>query len=98
MGDSMVTGRMSASKKHDGARILHQEGLTASQAINLMYDRMVKDGSAGFLQQHDSSGGMDDWAFAAHFVDELSSRRPTRFDSMSPADIRRDRLKARGLM
>ena len=42
MDDSMVTARMLEKKKREGARILSREGLSASQAINLMYDRMIE--------------------------------------------------------
>ena len=41
MDDSMVTARMLDEKKRKGARILAREGLSASQAINLMYDKMI---------------------------------------------------------
>ena len=36
MYESMVTARMLDEKKRKGARILAREGLSASQAINLM--------------------------------------------------------------
>ena len=42
MDDSMVTARMLDEKKRKGARILAREGLSASQAINLMYDKMIE--------------------------------------------------------
>ena len=44
MDDSMVTARMLDEKKRKGARILAREGLSASQAINLMYDKMIEEG------------------------------------------------------
>ena len=44
MDDSMVTARMLDEKKRKGARILAREGLSASQAINLMYDKMIERG------------------------------------------------------
>ena len=47
MDDSMVTARMLDEKKRKGARILAREGLSASQAINLMYDKMIEEGEAG---------------------------------------------------
>ena len=50
MDDSMVTARMLDEKKRKGARILAREGLSASQAINLMYDKMIEEGEAGFLR------------------------------------------------
>lgn len=98
MGSSMVTGRMAEDKKLRGGRILQREGLSASQAINLMYDRIIEDGDAAFLSGPRPSGSADDWASAARFVDALSSKRASRFDDMSKADIRKERLQARGLM
>ena len=50
MDDSMVTARMLDEKKRKGARILAREGLSASQAINLMYDKMIEEGEAGLLR------------------------------------------------
>lgn len=48
MDDSMVTARMLDEKKRKDARILAREGLSASQAINLMYDKMIEDGGGWF--------------------------------------------------
>lgn len=96
MDDSMVTGRMLATKKQEGARVLQQAGLNASQAINLMYDRLVEEGSAEFLLPN-ISFQLDDskWAAAASFVDSLSSTRKSRFDEMSKAEIKQERLRAK---
>lgn len=100
MGDAMVTGRMDAGKKSRGARVLNDAGLTASQAINLMYDRLVNEGSASFLREADDLSAADSarWTSAARFVDSLSASRSSRFDHMSKGDIRRERLSSRGLM
>ena len=57
MDDSMVTARMLDEKKRKGARILAREGLSASQAINLMYDKMIEEGEAGFLRADSSRIG-----------------------------------------
>lgn len=99
MDDSMVTARMAASKKRQGASILAQEGMSASQAINLMYDRLVDEGGAGFLLPGDERPRDDArWAAAARFVDSLSSPLGTRFDDMTKAEVRQHRLRAKGLM
>ena len=42
MSDAMVTARMSAEKKEEGARILEQLGTTASQIINQLYDCLIE--------------------------------------------------------
>ena len=49
MNDAMVTGRMSSDKKTQGARVLQNNNLTASEAINLLYDKLIQEGSADFL-------------------------------------------------
>ena len=94
MDDSMVTARMLDEKKRKGARILAREGLSASQAINLMYDKMIEEGEA------DSSriGDEAKWAAASRFVDSLSSKRASRFDDMTKAEVRMERLRSRGMM
>ena len=94
MDDSMVTARMLDEKKRKGARILAREGLSASQAINLMYDKMIEEGEAGFLRAGDEAK----WAAASRFVDSLSSKRASRFDDMTKAEVRVERLRSRGMM
>ena len=96
MGDTMVTGRMPADKKQAGARVLAQAGLNASQAINLLYDRLNAEQSAEFLtgRQADSR----EWESAARFIDSIAATAPvhTRFDNMSRDEIKLDRLRAKG--
>ena len=88
MDDSMVTARVLDEKKRKGARILAREGLSASQAINLMYDKMIEEGEAGFLRADSSRIGDEaKWAAASRFVDSLSSKRASRFDDMSASLI-----------
>lgn len=97
MNEAMVTGRMGADKKARGGRILQKSGLSASQVINLLYDRIIREGNAEFLLDE---GARDNaaWENAARFVDSLSVEQATRFDDMTKAQIRVDRLKSRGLM
>ena len=92
MDDSMVTARMLDEKKRKGARILAREGLSASQAINLMYDKMIEEGEASRI------GDEAKWAAASRFVDSLSSKRASRFDDMTKAEVRMERLRSRGMM
>lgn len=98
MTQCMVTGRMDEAKKTAANRILRREGLNASAAINLMYDRIIEQGSADFLGLVESAPSSDDWKAAAAFVDSLSSKRKSRFDGMTDAEIRTDRLRKRGLL
>lgn len=97
MNEAMVTGRMGAEKKARGGRILQKSGLSASQIINLLYDRLISEGNADFLtaeRPRDNAA----WESAARFVDSLSVRQESRFDDMTKAQIRVERLKSRGLM
>lgn len=98
MGEAMVTGRMDEEKKRKGARVLAREGLNASQAINLLYDRIVEEDSASFLTKEGSCDDAAAWTSAARFVDGLSEERHTRFDDMTDAEIRVERLRSRGLI
>lgn len=96
MADAMVTGRMPEEKKADGVRILQREGLSASQAINLMFDKVIEGQSAAFLAAP-SSDRRAAWSAAAAFVDSIPKKRMTRFDDMSRAEAKMERLRARGL-
>lgn len=98
MDEAMVTGRMDREKKIRGGRVLERSGLTASHAINLLYDRLIEEGSADFLSGRGASTSTFAWQNATRFVDSLSERRPSRFDDMTKAEIRADRLKSRGLL
>lgn len=98
MGDTMVTGRMSEQKKLRGMRVLKREGLNASQAVNLMFDRLIEGGSADFLVGDVGTCGTNRWNDAISFVDGLSQARVTRFDTMSKAEIKRERLATKGLL
>lgn len=97
MGDVMVTGRMSGIKKEKGLRILKRNGMNASRAINLMFDKVIEQGNVDFL---DDSAKVDEssWGDAVAFVDALSEKRETRFDSMTKAEVKMDRLASRGLV
>lgn len=94
----MVTGRMPEQKKQRGMRALQRSGLNVSQAVNLMFDRLIEEGNADFLLQDDLKPVSERWASAASFVDGLSRKRATRFDTMTKAEIKLDRLAAKGLV
>ncbi len=98
MGDAMATGRMEVQKKARGEHILKQHGLNISQAINLMFDRIIEEESIEFLVEGTPHAAKLSWEGAADFVDALSAPRTSRFDNMSKAQIRTERLKKDGLM
>lgn len=97
MSSVMVTGRMDSRKKQRGLAILEREGSNASQAINRMFDRIIESNSAGFLfeEKRDTSESL---RAAASFVDSLSEKRASRFDSMSREEIKRERFSSRGVI
>ena len=96
MENAMVTGRMSAEKKASGAKVLERAGLNASQAVNLLYDRLAEEQNADFLTHHKPEPR--EWESAAKFIDALASPVPvhTRFDNMSRGEIKLERAKAKG--
>lgn len=47
----MVTGRMTASKKEEGNRILASLGVSASQAINQLYDYVIANRALPFQKE-----------------------------------------------
>ena len=98
MADAMVTGRMSEQKKSQGNAVLHAAGLTASQAINLLYDRLIEDCSPRFLINDAARPCSNQYDAALAFVDSLVVPLATRFDTMTDAEIKVDRLKAKGLL
>lgn len=98
MGDAMVTGRLAEKKKQQGLRVLQREGMNTSQAINLMFDKLIEEGNADFLSPEAEVPSADRWQAAAQFIDGLSRKKTSRFDAMSKAEVKRERLAARGLM
>lgn len=95
MADAMVTGRMSEEKKERGLRVLKRNSISASQAVNLMFDRLIKEGDVSFLGGAKKDVDETRWRSAANFVDSLSHKRVTRFDNMTKAEIKMERLKSR---
>ena len=96
MDDAMVTGRMSAEKKAAGAQVLEKAGLNVSQAINLLYDKLIEEQNADFILHRIPE--QREWESAAKFLDSLASPIPiaTRFDNMTRGQIKLERAKAKG--
>lgn len=98
MADSMVTGRVPAQKKAQAVSILQHDGLTASQAINLMFNKLISEQSASFLKDEASDTPTPtQWQSAARFIDAIPTPRSTRFDAMTRQEAKMDRLRSRGL-
>ena len=84
MGEAMVTGRMAPGKKRRGGLVLQREGLTASQAINRMYDKLIENGDASFLTGIVAAEDEAAWDNAVEFVDSLSE---PAFDGEAPSAL-----------
>lgn len=97
MGQCMVTGRMDQEKKDAATRILKRSGLNASSAINLLFDRIIKEHGTDFLTEKPRQLTPEDWKKAAEYVDSISKKRTSRFDGMTKAQIKMERLKSKGL-
>lgn len=98
MTDTVVIGHVSEQKKQQGIRALQRSGLDASQAVNLMFDRLIEEGSADFLLQDGSQSAAERRRLAISFIDGLSEKRSSRFDNMTAAETSFDRLITKGLM
>ena len=98
MDDAMVTGRMSAEKKAAGNRVLEKRGLNASQAVNLLYDRLTEEQNAEFLEAEAPSELQ--WKLASELVDSLAAKEfvHTSFDDMTRGEIAYARAVARGVV
>ena len=72
MAESMVTGRIDAGKKARVGQILQQNGMNASQAINLLYDKIEQTGNCNFLSKAQNvSANAETWKRATDYVDSL---------------------------
>lgn len=100
MDSAMVTGRMSQEKKDAGNAVLKRAGLTPSAAINRMYELLAECGNADFLAPPKPARSAGEWKSAATFVEtlKLPFSVDERFDSMSKAQVKAERLAAKGLM
>ena len=99
MNDAMVTARMSRQKKDAAARTFEKLGITASEAINSLYDYVLENGSLPFGDQPRRARWLhsaEEWARAAAVVDALP--RQSRFTAMSDDEIKAERACTRGLL
>lgn len=94
--DAMVTGRMSASKKERGNRVLSELGTNASKVINTLYDYVIEHHALPFsTDQPDRSELL---RTATSLVDAIPKvRLDERYVEMSVKDARRERLSLQAL-
>ena len=65
---------------------------------SVLYDRILEDGDASCISKQEATPSVYLWKNAAEFVDSIPVKRETRFDNMTDAEIRVERLHSRGLM
>lgn len=94
MDDAMVTGRISATKKAAGVKVLSKAGLNASQAINLLFDKLEEEQNADFLLHRKPEPR--EWESAAKFLDSLHMTIDPRFERMERGEVKLERAKSKG--
>lgn len=95
MSDGMVTARMTQAKKREGARVLQELGLSASQAINQFYDYLIAHKSTPFSEAAPKPNHLV-LADALEYVRSIP--RASRFSTMTDEEIERERLISKGLI
>ena len=90
---SMVTARMSQSKKENGNAILEQLGTNASSVINRLYDYIIENRELPFTVQDQLSQA--EIRRRITLVDSLPLTAGNRFSTMSDEEIRSERLENR---
>lgn len=94
--DAMVTGRMSASKKERGNRVLSELGTNASKAINALYDYVIEHRALPFPADLPDKSEL--LRTATNLVDAIPKvRLNERYAEMSVKDARRERLSSQAL-
>ncbi len=96
MTDAMVTGRMSQAKKQAGTRVLQSLGMSASQAINQLYDFLISRETTPFKDAAETPASGAQLNEALTFVRSIP--RETQFTHMNDAEIKRSKLAARGFI
>ena len=91
MADVMGTGRMSKAKKEAGNRVLHSMGISASQAINQLYDYLIEEKELPFRRKRSSRRTKAQVRKAASFIDSIPVTNA--FSSMTDEEIRQHKVK-----
>lgn len=94
--DAMVTGRMSASKKERGNRVLSELGTNASKAINALYDYVIEHRALPFSTDRPDRSEL--LHTATSLVDAIPKvQLDESYTQMSIKDARRERLSQQTL-
>lgn len=92
MSDAMVTGRMSKAKKDAGNRVLRSMGISASQAINQLYDYLIEEHELPFKKERKPQRTKAQVQKALSFIDSIPATNA--FSSMTDEEIKQSKLKA----
>ena len=99
MSDAMVTARMSVAKKEAGVRALRSLGMTASEAINAMFDHLLSNGSLPFSAPESQSSREKRMAQSIRRVDAIPRvKLDPAMREMTLKEARLARLRDRGLI
>lgn len=102
MADVMVTARMAAEKKTAGSQVLKDAGMTASQAVNQLYDYLVEFGhlppELTGTHEHANTSRQGRYAAAVAHIDAIPHvELDAEYAAMSSVDARMRRLASRRL-
>lgn len=99
MATTMVTARMDEVKKSRATAILRKHGKTPSDAINELYDFIIKENALPWKKETGGISAMSENEIA-EAKDFLTSIQvcDSRFATMTDKDIKKERLQARGLV
>lgn len=98
--DAMVTARMPVGKKEAGAEVLESLGLTASQFINDMWDRLIAE-RANPLDSETERALCREMALkeAEYWLEEIKLPDvDPRFKTMTDDEIRLEYYRSRGYL
>lgn len=99
MADTMVTARMTQQKKEAGNRILKELGTNPSQAVNGLYDFVIREKKLPYQQQ-------EEFGWQKYTKEQIAQARAlvnslviedSRFSTMTDDEIRQERLASKGL-
>ncbi len=98
MSDAMVTARMSQAKKEAGAAVFKELGISASSAINQLYDFVIAQKDLPFSQERHVPPTKKQIQDALAWVDSIPRLGSSEFSNMTLKEAKRRRMISKGLM
>lgn len=100
MPDAMVTARMPQAKKEAGAAVFKEMGITASAAINQLYDYVLEKKALPFVEVREKHSHItkEQLQEALVWVDSIPRVEPSEFSNMTIKEAKRHRLISKGLL